>query len=53
MDNRLRSLYCTMTEMWGRVRGAWRGDGMPRISTAGPGEANPPRVPEGVMWTER
>ena len=53
MDNRLRFLYCTVTELRGRMREGWAGDGKPGASRRGGGEANPPTKPKAVTRSER
>ena len=53
MGNRWRFLYCTMTELWGRVRDAWARGWYARVQAQqGPGRQIPPGGPEGVMRTE-
>ena len=42
MDNRLRFLYCGMTELRGRIGVAWAGNGKPGASAGGGGEEKPP-----------
>ena len=41
MDNRLRFLYCVMTELWGRAWRARAGSGEPGASERGAVQANP------------
>ena len=44
MDNRLRFLYCSMTELWGRMRGACDGSGKPGASGGGARLEKPPGI---------
>ena len=53
MDNRLRFLYYSITELWGRMREGWAGNGKPGASTGGNREENPPAGPNGVMRSEK
>ncbi len=41
MDNRLIFLYCSMTELWGRMWEAWAGNGNTGASKVGAVLANP------------
>ena len=41
MDNRLRFLYCSKTELWGHVWKAQARNGKPRASKVGDMQANP------------
>ncbi len=52
MDNRLRFLYCSMTEMWGHGQKVWAGNGKTGASRVGVKEANPLCRAEYVMQSE-
>ena len=41
MDNRWRSLYCFMTELWGRMEEARAGKGKTGASVIGEGQGKP------------
>ena len=41
MDNRWRFLYCSVTEMWGRMEEAWAGKGKTGASGIGEGPEKP------------
>ena len=46
MDNRLKFLYCVITELWGRMRKRGAGKGKTGTSEEGDREANPPANPK-------
>ena len=53
MDNRLRFLYYSITELRGRMFEGCAGNGKPGASTGGCREANPPAQPNGVTRSEK
>ena len=48
MDNRWRFLYCFMTELRGRMKGARAGKGKTGASAAGGGQGRPSSGAEGA-----
>ena len=52
MDNRLRFLYRIQSELWGRGRRAWAGNGKTGTSEVGDAQENPRIRPEDVTWSE-
>ena len=46
MDNRLKFLYCDITELWGRMWRAWAGNGKTGTSEVGVWQANPSYNPK-------
>ena len=46
MDNRWRFLYCITTELRGRMKEAWAGNGKTGASEIGGGKEKPPSDPK-------
>ena len=47
MDNRLIFLYCSVTELWGRIDKVWAGNGKPGASRRGAGKGKPSSATQG------